>query len=377
MAKTHDVIVVGVGGMGSAALYHLARRGTRVLGLERFDIPHDQGSSHGVNRIYRLAYYEHPSYVPLMRRALDLWRELEAGAGEQLVHRTGSVDAGPAGGEVFGGSLESCLLHGLDHEVLSGTDLTRRFPGYRLPADALALYQPEGGFILSERAIVAHVRAAQACGAEVRSREAVQEWTPTAEGGVRVRTAAGSYEADAIVITTGAWTGSLIPGLARVAVAERQVLGWFRPLRPELFAPDRFPVFNLSVPEGRFYGFPVYGIPGFKIGRYHHLGETVAADFLDRTVTERDEAVLRDAVGRYFPMADGPAMTLKACMFTNTPDEHFIIDAVPGSSGVFVAAGFSGHGFKFASVVGEILADLVESGSTRHDIAMFRASRFG
>lgn len=363
--------------MGSATLHHLARRGLRVLGLEQFDIPHDFGSSHGINRIFRLAYYEHPSYVPLMLRARDLWRQLEAGADEKLVYVTGSVDAGPERGEVFAGSLTSCRIHGLDHEVLDSDALHGRFPGYRLPEEMKAVYQPEGGFLLSERCIIAHVREAVSAGAEVHAREAVVKWSVTAEGGVRVTTDRGSYEAARLVLTSGAWAGRLVPELASRAVPERQVLGWFQPGRREWFTPERFPVFNLAAEEGRYYGFPVFGIPGFKIGRYHHLEEKTDPDMVDRAVNAHDEEVLRVAVARYFPDADGPVMSLKTCLFTNSPDEHFIVDSLSAHPQVIVAAGFSGHGFKFASVIGEILADLAQDGHTGKDISMFRLSRFG
>ena len=370
------MIVIGVGGMGSAAVHHLARRGVRVLGLEQFDIPHDLGSSHGVNRIFRLAYYEHPSYVPLMLRARELWYELEATAGERLVHVTGSVDAGPAEGDVFSGSLQSCRIHGLDHEVLDASALNARFPGYRLSEDTMSLFQPEGGFVLSERCIVAHVEAALVAGARIQAREEVRDWSSTPGGGVRVETTRATYEASTLVVTAGPWTARMLPELTSLAVPERQVLGWFQPTSPELFTPARFPVFNLALDEGRYYGFPVFGVPGFKIGRYHHLGEVTKADEVNRVVDGRDEEVLRAGLTRCFPEAGGPTMALKTCLFTNSPDEHFIIDSLPGHPHVIVAAGFSGHGFKFASVVGEILADLAQAGQTSHDISMFSLSRF-
>src|SRR5919202_397280 len=218
-----DAIVVGVGGMGSAAADHLARRGRRVLGLERFDVPNEMGSSHGYTRIIRLAYYEHSSYVPLLRRAYELWRELEASSGERLLHVTGSIDAGPEGSFVFAGSLQSCLDHHLEHEVVDARELRRRYPAYRLPPETLALIQPEGGFLLPERCIVAHVERAQARGAEVRARERVLDWQPTAAGGVRVRSDRSVYEAEQLVLTTGAWAGSLAGLGADLVVAERQV----------------------------------------------------------------------------------------------------------------------------------------------------------
>ena len=372
-----DVIVVGVGGMGSAALYHLARRGARVLGLERFDIPHDQGSSHGVNRIFRLAYYEGSGYVPLMRRALDLWNALQAEAGERLVVTTGSIDAGPVGGEVFDGSRRSCVEHDLAHDVLNGDEVHQRFPGYRLPASFQAVFQPEGGFVLSERAIVAHVAGALDAGGEVHARETVTGWDVTPAGGVVVTTNLRTYEAPHLVITAGPWAAELLPVLDPLVVAERQALGWFHPRVPASYAPSRFPVFNLEVEEGRYYGFPVFGVPGFKIGRYHHLDEVTGPGAVDRSIRPEDEEVLRVAVRRYFPDANGPTMSMKTCLFTNSTDEHFIIDRAPGLDQVTVAAGFSGHGYKFCSVVGEILADLALTGSTSHDIELFRLDRFG
>ncbi|HMN85179.1 MAG TPA: N-methyl-L-tryptophan oxidase [Bauldia sp.] len=372
----YDVIVVGVGGMGSAACHHLARRGARVLGLERFDIPHAHGSSHGITRIIRLAYYEDPAYVPLLRRAFELWRALGEEVDERILVTTGSLDAGYEGSGVFEGSLASCLEHGLRHEVLTGTEVKRRFPGYRLPDAHRALLQPDGGFVLSERAIVAHVTLAQRHGADIRAREAVTGWSPLPGGGVRVTTTRGVYEAGRLVLSPGAWIGDFVPALTGIAVPERQVLGWFPPDDPGLFAPDRFPVLNLMVEEGRYYLLPVWGVPGLKIGLYHHRGETGHADAIRRDVDGEDEAILRRCIGRYFPRADGPTMALHACMFTNTPDEHFIIDALPGQEDVIVASPCSGHGYKFASVVGEILADLALSGRTGFDLSMFRLGRF-
>lgn len=371
----YDVIVVGVGGMGSATAFHLARRGVRVLGLERYDIPHAMGSSHGVNRIIRMAYFEDPSYVPLLSRSYELWRQLEEGSGERLLVITGGIDAAPRDHRVFTGSLESCRLHGLDHEVLDAAEVARKFPGYRLPEAHMAVFQPDGGYVMSERCIVAHVDAALAHGAEVHGREQVVGWEPLGDG-VRVTTDRGEHTADRMVVTAGAWTMGLVDPMSGLATPERQVLGWFQPRRPELFSPDRFPIFNLEVDEGHFYGFPVETIPGFKIGLYHHLEEDVDPDTMDREPNPADEAALRVAVDRYFPDASGPVLTLKTCLFTNSPDEHFILDTHPELSQVVIGAGFSGHGFKFSAVVGEILADLALEGTTMHDISILRLGRF-
>ena len=372
--ERYDVVVVGVGGMGSAALDHVARRGKRVLGIERFDIPHDLGSSHGVTRIIRLAHFEHPSYVPLVRRAYELWRELEAEVGEQLLHITGAVDAG---GDVYEGSLRSCLEFQLPHELLDGRELGRRFPAYRLPDDTPVLLQPDGGFLGPERCIVAHVERARANGAVVRTGERVLGWEENAAA-VRVHTDQITVEAERLILTAGAWSqevARLPPGLV---VAERQVLAWLEPRRPELFALGEFPVFNLQIGEEHLYGFPVYDVPGFKVGRYHHEGERAAdPDLLSRDPTREDEAMLRPLVERYFPDGAGPTLELRVCPFEPSPDEDFIVDRHPETPRALVAAGFSGRGFKFCSVFGEILADLALDGETRHDIGFLRLGRFG
>ena len=372
---TYDVIVIGVGGMGSATVYELASRGMRVLGLERFSIPNDSGSSHGVNRIIRMAYYEEPSYVPLLRRSYERWRELEEISGEKLLYTTGSVDTSHEDGRIFTGSLRSCREHDLAHEVLTSAELTQRFPGFRFPESWMGVYQPDGGFVLSERCIVNYTFAALERGGEVRAHEAVLEWS--SDGGtVRVETNSGLYEAGALVITAGAWAGPLVPSLDHLLVPERQVLGWFQPLRPDLFTLGNCPVLIGDFEEGHYYALPVFGIPGFKLGKYHHLYEATTADGLERDFRDEDEAVLRKGLARYFPDANGPTLSLKPCMFTNTPDGHFIIDALPGSPNVFFAAGFSGHGFKFSSVMGEIMADLATQGETGHDIFFLRLNRF-
>lgn len=371
----HDAIVIGLGGMGSAALYHLARRGARVLGLEQFHVAHDRGSSHGLSRIIRLAYYEHPSYVPLLRRSYELWRALEHETGRPLLHVTGSIDASRRDEVVFAGSLRSCELHDLPHEVLSSAQLARRHPGYRLPDDIVALFQPDGGFLEPESCVRAHVDAALVHGAEVREGVRVAEVVRSGDG-VVVRTGDGELNARRAVVTAGPWASKLIPALASLAVPERQVVAWFEPLAPKLFRPECFPVFNLLVDSRRYYGFPAHGIPGMKIGLYHHLGERADPDALRRQCDSADEQPLREGVTRCFPDAAGPLLEMQPCMFTNSPDEHFIVDLLAPASPVVVAAGFSGHGFKFCSVVGEILAGLALERGTPHDIGMFALSRF-
>ncbi len=371
------MVVVGVGGMGSAALYHLARRGKRVLGLERFDIPHELGSSHGLTRIIRLAYFEHSDYVPLARRAYELWRELESEADARLLHVTGIVEGGE---RIYDGVLRSCADHDLTHEAIDGREAGSRFPAYHLPPDMPVVYQPDGGFLLPERCIVAHVDAARAHGAVVDTRERVLEWEETANG-VSVRTDRRTVEADRLVLTAGAWSQDVarLPGTLVRGV--RQALVWFRPTRPEIFSPERMPVFNLVLDGEHFYGFPEfddpdYGMPGVKLGRYERDGESGDPDSISREPTPSDEPPLRAFAERCFPDGAGPTVAVKTCLFELSPDEHFIIDRHPETENAIVAAGFSGHGFKFCSVVGEMLADLALEGSTRHDIGLFRLGRF-
>jgi len=363
--------------MGSASAYHLAKRGHRVLGLEQFEPLHEQGSSHGLTRIIRLAYHEHPSYVPLLRRAYELWHELERTAGEPLLITTGSLEGGPEDGATFRGALEAAELHGLAHEVL-GTDALRgRFPAFAgLDPSTRVVWQPDGGFLLAERTMAAHQAAAVAAGAELRFGEEARAWSPTAEGGVRVTTVRGDVEADRLVICGGAWMRSLVPALAELAKPERQVLAWLTPTKPELFTPDRFPVFLIDVPEGSYYGFPTHQGHGLKLGWYHHFREPIDPADPDRSTRAADEAALRAFAERYLPDGAGPTEMLKACIFTNTPDEHFVVDRLPDAPQVSIASACSGHGYKFASVIGEIMADLAIRGETAHDIGLFRLDRF-
>jgi len=372
---TYDAIVIGVGGMGSAAVYHLALRGARVLGIERFEIPHDRGSSHGLSRIIRLAYWEHPDYVPFVRRAYDLWRELELVAGESLLTVTGSIDAGPGDSRAIRGALAASRTHGLEHELLDAAALTARFPGYRLPADLVAVFQPDGGFLHPERCVVAHANAARELNASVHTGERVIEWSAS-NGGVNVTTDRGRYDAARLVIAAGPWLPSMMPALAPRLSVERQVVIWTQPLRPELFTPGSFPVSYIDTPRGAFYGFPADGARGFKIGKYHHRREITDPDALDRTCSAEDEATLREALSHYFPDANGPKLSSSACLFTNTPDEHFVIDRLPEHPEVIVAGGFSGHGFKFCSAVGEMVADLALNATARR-MNLFAMDRWG
>lgn len=373
-AERFDVVVAGVGGMGSATLLHLARRGARVLGLERFDIPNTKGSSHGATRIIRLAYFESPAYVPLLRRAYELWGDLERAAGETLLVQNGCLDIGPTTGHVFAGAELSAREHGIPVERMDAREVRRRYPGFAVPDGFEALLDPAGGFLVPERCVVAHVEQAQAAGAVVRAREGILGWEAQSDG-IHVRTERGEVIAQRLVLSTGAWLegiGGVPPGVLSV---ERQALAWLQPRRPELFSAERCPVWIVDAPDGQWYGFPVHGIPGFKLGRMHHLDEIVDPDSFDREPNAADEAILRGFAERWFPDAAGPTMSLATCLFTNTQDEHFVIDLHPDDARVVLLSPCSGHGFKFCSVVGEIAADLALDGATRHEIGFLGLGR--
>jgi sarcosine oxidase len=371
----YDVAVIGLGAMGSAALYHLARRGLKVIGLERFAPGHDNGSSHGETRIIRLGYFEHPSYVPLLRRSYELWRELEAASQRKLMHVTGIIEIGPPDGTVAPGTLRAARSHGLPHEVLNADEVMRRFPAFRVPGDTMGVWQPDGGFLIPEAAIEAQIALARAAGAEIRTGIAVTSIKQRRRSGVSVRIGWRHIRAKTAIVCAGPWTTRLFPELPlRVT---RQVMAWFEPRDPAPFAAGRFPVFLLESRHGMYYGFPPHGGPSVKFAKHHHRDETVEPDGYDRRISVTDEALLRPALADHIPAANGRLSAAKTCLYTVTPDHDFLIDRIPGARDIIVASPCSGHGFKFAPVIGEILAELATSGSTRHDISRFRLSRFG
>jgi sarcosine oxidase len=381
MSDRYDAVVLGVGGVGSAVTAHLAARGLDVLGLERYDVPHARGSSHGSTRIVRRVQHEGADYVPLAERAYERWRDLEAETGRDLLHVTGSVHAGPPESGLVDDARAACDAHDVPYETLDAAALGERFPGYDLPDDFRALYQPDGGFLDCEQGTIAHVEVAHAAGATVRARERVLDWSETGDG-VRVRTDKETYEADELVVTAGPWSREFLPDHAADLVPVRAVMAWFQPDRPDWFAPDRFPVFVLrdgtgegsSAPDDGGYGFPVHDLPGFKVG----LGDPQPIDDpdeMDREPTRAEEDRHRRFVERYFPAGAGPTVGLATCLWTMSRDDHFLLGRPAGHDAVTVGAGFSGHGFKFASVLGEVLADLAVDGVTDHDLRLFDVNR--
>lgn len=376
-ARSFDVIVIGVGAMGAAACWQLATRGARVLGLEQFDIPHALGSSTGFSRMIRMAYYEHPDYVPLLRRAYALWHALEEASGEKLLHLTGGLYIGPPEGGLVAGSLASARQHQLAHELLDSGELARQFPQFQMPGDWVAVHEEMAGFLLPEKAIAAFARAALLASADLRAREPVLQWSAD-EKGVSVRTSSAEYRAQHLIFCGGAWTSHLLKNLSLGLRVTRQVMGWVWPRKPEIFELGAFPVFAIDNPDGSLhYGFPMSrDVPGFKIA-HHAPGAPADPDYVERGPLPGDEATFRPALARFLPDADGPLLALRTCLYTNSPDQHFIIDRHAEHERVTIACGFSGHGFKFASVIGEALADLATRGGTELPIRFLSLGRSG
>jgi sarcosine oxidase len=384
----YDVIVVGLGAMGSAAAYQLAKRGARVLGLEAFTPAHDLGSSGGLTRIIRLAYFEHPSYVPLLKAAWALWPEIEREADDHLLEPTGGLYIGRRGSEVLDGSILSATKHGLEHELLDAEESRRRFPAIHVDDDMQTLHEPLAGLLFAARCISAHLKLAARHGAELHFEERVTGWK-SVPGGVTVNTTRGTYEAAKLVVSAGAWLPKLMPALGIPLEVERNALFWFEPkAEPEIFEKDRLPVWIIEVDaEHAFYGFPMLPeqparewaaatpAQGAKVAR-HHGGRPVDPETIDRVANAQDERVVRDYMRHYMPLADGKRLDAKVCMYTNTPDENFVLGFSPGDDRVLIASPCSGHGFKFSNVIGQISADLVLQGTTTFDLEFLSPARF-
>jgi sarcosine oxidase len=373
----YGAIVAGLGGMGSATAYQLAGRGKRVLGLERFSPTHDKGSSHGRSRIIRQAYFEDPAYVPLLFRAYELWEQLERETGQELMTLTGGLMIGRREGELVSGSVRSAKAHGLPYELLDAGEVKDRFPPFSLDSETVALYEEKAGFVRPEESVKAHLDRAVALGADLRFEEPVLSWEASGEG-VRVATPTGSYEAERLVISPGAWAPQLLADLRVPLEVERQVMYWFEPTSGlEPFLPDRFPIFIWEPDDGNvFYGVPDQdGGRGVKASFYRAGGVPCSPETLDREVHDKEVEFIRSYLAEHVPDLAGRCVEAKACMYTNTPDLHFVISFHPDHPQVVIACGFSGHGYKFCSVVGEILTDLATEGSTDQPIDLFSPAR--
>jgi sarcosine oxidase len=367
---SYDVVVAGLGGFGSAAAAHLAARGQRVLGLDQYPAAHAHGASHGETRIVRQAYFEGTGYVPLLRRAYELWDDL-AGGGEPLLTRTGGVFLGRPGTRVFEGSLTSAQQWSLDHEVLDPAEVTRRYPAMRPPEGTAALFEPAAGVVSPERAVAAHLEAAARQGAELHHDEPVLSWSAT-NGRVRVRTGRGTHEAGSLVLAPGRWAPELLADLALPLRVERRVMHWFDPPGGvDDFRPGRFPVWIWDRDDGTApYGVPAVGRAdgGIKTSMHYSQGRP-AEDWAPAEIAALLSPLLPGLGDRHLRAVD--------CSYTLTPDENFVVGRHPGHDNVLLACGFSGHGFKFTPVLGEVLAQLVVDGSTPFSLELFDPMRFG
>ena len=369
-------IVLGLGGIGSAAAAHLALRGVRVLGLDAYEPGHAHGSSHGRHRIIREAYFEAPEYVPFVQRAYDLWRDLEARSGSDLLTITGGLTIGMPDSLFVSGALQAVREHGLPHELLSANETNARFPGFRPANDMVSVYEPSAGFLAPEACGTAHLDVARGAGADLHFGETVLAWEETAAG-VSVTTTHGAYTADRMVIAAGPWSGEVLAGLDLPLSVWRIPNAHFDSTAPERFTSPTSPVFLLSAPEGEFYGFPWLpeaGI-GVKIGR-HDTGDICTPDTIRRDVSTVEVDELRRALDAYLPGASGPLLKTLTCMYTMTPDGHFIVDRTSDRGHVTYFAGCSGHAYKFASALGEALACMACDAPTPTDLAFLSAARF-
>jgi sarcosine oxidase len=383
MIRSFDVIVIGVGSMGSSACYHLASRGCTVLGLEQFDIAHELGAHAGQSRIIRKAYFENSDYVPLLERAYANWQALEAETGVQIYFKTGLVYFGPRDHLLIKGVKQSASLYDVALENIDHTSATKRFPAFHIPHHFEILFEPEAGFITPENAIRLFAQQARARGAEIHAQEKVVEWEQEGDG-VTVTTDRNVYSCKKLVITAGPWAGKMIPTLASNLKITRQFVAWINPKTWDDFDFGNFPCWLMTdrSTRGCYYGFPIlnaskFGPPaGLKVAHHYPARET-DPDNVDRQMTPEDREDLDYVLDKYLPGCFESLLSYKICLYANTPDEDFVIDKLPGFEDyVSIACGFSGHGFKFASVVGEILADLALNGKTILPIGFLSAKRF-
>ncbi len=372
-----DVIVLGLGAMGSAAAHHLAQRGKRVLGIEQFTSPHDRGSSHGGSRMIRQAYWESPDYIPLVMRAYELWRKLESDTNTELLHITGGMNIGSRDGDLVIRTIAAAEEHSIPFDVLERREISRRFPVFVPQSNDVAVYEPYAGYLLPEECIRAHLKLASSAGAELAFEEKVLSWSAEVDQ-VEVHTSKGAYCAGHLVITAGPWANQSLHALLPLRVT-RQVVAWIQPLTGvTAFLPQNLPVFLGEDIQGGppGYGFPAIDGPAGGVKASIH-GSDIACtpETVDRSIHDSDIQKIIQRLRVRIPALDGALVRSETCLYTMTPDEHFVIGTHPQFSSCTIACGFSGHGFKFASVVGEILADFAAYGSTPHQIALFSPLR--
>ncbi len=373
-ANHYDVIVLGLGVMGSAAAYHLASDGQRVLALEQFELDHRMGSSYGESRIIRYAY-DHPAYVEMAKATFPLWRALEERSGRQLMVQTGGLDFGAADSPSLIVTRDNLQVAGVPFEWLIPAEVTKRFPQFRLHDNMRGMFQPDAGYLAASKCVVAQAEMAQQCGATLLTKTPVLR-VEVLNGSARVYTADAQYESGKLVITAGPWAGKILDRLDLMLPLQptREELVFFEPPDRALFFPDRCPVFIYHDVPWK-YGLPNVDGTGLKVA-VHGRHEPTDPDNTRRTPDPEYIEQVRAFVQEYIPQGDGPVNEARICLYTVTPDEHFIIDRHPAYPHVVFGAGFSGHGFKFGILVGRMLADLALHGATPHNIRLFSASRF-
>lgn len=374
MISTFDVAILGTGTMGSAAAYFLSKSGLKVIAFERFRVVHEMGSHTGSTRIIRHAYHESPDYVPLVLRSDQLWLELEKLMDKQLLIRTGGMDLGPKEGTVVDQALLACRTHDLPHEHLNANEILKRWPQFNIPENWHACFDPNMGFLLVENCIAAYAGAARTLGAQIHEEEEVLSYD--CDSGIRIRTNDGNYEVGKMVVCAGAWNHKLLSDLKLPLTVKRKALVWLQAENPENFVVGKFPIFLADTPAGLLYGFPIHGHPGLKIANHHDAGPPVDPDHVDHVFHTADAKDAQDFAMRHLRGVTSNVLEGKICLYTLTPDEDFLIDVHPENRNIVFAAGFSGHGFKFAPVVGEILSELIQKGTTDHPISKFRLTRF-
>jgi sarcosine oxidase len=375
---SYDVIILGLGAMGSAAAQHLAQRRAKVLGVEQFTPPHDKGSSHGGTRMIRQAYWESPDYIPLVLRAYELWERLEQDTGGKLLTISGGLILGSAECQLVKGGIAAAEAHGIKYSVLSPAQIRERFPVITPLENDVAVHEELAGFLFPEECIRAQLKIAAENGAALHFDEKVVSWSAESNF-VKVTTDLAMYEAERLVIAAGPWANEALRHLFPMKVT-RQVMTWIQPVGGiEPFLPHRFPVFLCESPENGHlvYGFPAIDGPSGGIkAAIHGSNIECIPETIDRVIHAIDSGEIIRKLRPRFPALDGEILKAQTCMYTLTPDEHFIIGQHPEFASVSIACGFSGHGFKFAPVVGEILADFAIAGYTTHPVGIFSPTRF-
>tara|TARA_B100000927_G_scaffold81699_1_gene65474 strand:- start:9301 stop:10566 length:1266 start_codon:yes stop_codon:yes gene_type:complete len=377
-----DVIVIGVGSMGSSSCFQLAKKGYKVLGIEQFNLPHDKGSHSGQSRIIRKAYFEHPDYVPLLKKAYKNWDILQNESGQNIYHKTGLLYFGKSNSGLLKSVISSSELYDIPLKKLNHTEILSEYKQFSIPDNFKGLLEPDAGFLTPERAILTHVELALKKGASIHLNEKVIDWIQK-DGIIKVKTNKDKYYCKKLIITSGAWSKELIPNLKPKIITTQQLISWVIPKKWDDFTLGKFPCWTIEEEEskGLFYGFPIlesgqFGAPiGLKIA-HHYPGKEINPNKVHREIDKNEEKTLTTFLNKFIPNGYSKTHVMKTCLYSNSPDSDFIVDFLDVNKNVIIGSGFSGHGFKFSSVIGEILSDLAINGNTLLPIDFLRLDRF-